>query len=229
MKACASSSPRLFPTPTEGSGFRLDVCNHAAFASRVGDASSNGMSRLAISGMALPAMPCRSPTIPTVESTAARICASRAGFGRQIGPNQGEKSRIGSCSISKESVMDAIQIELRECCSRLPSSWHLASDAISASISTRRAPRPSRGVSESRRQRGHRFMSASGQKRKSSKRAQRSEAVYRWCPVGGLSPAAQSEIEVAPAGTGATVCNRGIGNADVSARGAGGLGCRQAT
>ena len=35
------------------------------------------MSRLGISGIALPAMPCRSPTIPTVESTTARICASR--------------------------------------------------------------------------------------------------------------------------------------------------------
>ena len=50
--------------------------NHATFASSSVDASSNGISRLAISGT-LPAMPCRSPTIPTVESTAARICASR--------------------------------------------------------------------------------------------------------------------------------------------------------
>ena len=34
------------------------------------------MSRPGISGIALPAMPCRSPTIPTVEPTTARICAS---------------------------------------------------------------------------------------------------------------------------------------------------------
>ena len=51
--------------------------NHDTFASKSVDASSNGMSRLGISGIALPAMPCKSPTIPAVEPTTAKICAGR--------------------------------------------------------------------------------------------------------------------------------------------------------
>ena len=46
----------------------LQNTNHATVASGPVDAPSNRISRLGISGIALPAMPCRSPTIPTVES-----------------------------------------------------------------------------------------------------------------------------------------------------------------
>lgn len=41
--------------------------------------------------MALPAIPCRSPTVPTVEPTTARICASRfdtSGLISEIAPTK---------------------------------------------------------------------------------------------------------------------------------------------
>jgi hypothetical protein len=39
--------------------------------------ANSGMSRLGISGIALPAIACRSPTIPTVDSITDKIWVSR--------------------------------------------------------------------------------------------------------------------------------------------------------
>jgi len=57
------------PDETDRSLFASRLCRlYASFRWDPGSASSNGTSRLGISGIALPAIACRSPTIPTVDS-----------------------------------------------------------------------------------------------------------------------------------------------------------------
>ena len=59
--------------PGRGANSGSTSTDHKAFSFGSVESSRSGSSRPGISGIALPAIACRSPTIPTVESTTARI------------------------------------------------------------------------------------------------------------------------------------------------------------
>jgi hypothetical protein len=71
--ACLDQTVAASSRPGRGANLGSTSADHKAFSFGSVESSRSGSSRLGISGIALPAIACRSPTIPTVESTTARI------------------------------------------------------------------------------------------------------------------------------------------------------------